>query len=229
LNCLQGKLGLAQGSVQMCFHFFRKPGPPHATIPPSLLPNSLCRPYKPPEKAGAEEPQPAAAAAGGDEAAPALPGAPPAPAPASEEDGLVPDAAMLSMLRREVLLTRAKLHYLGYQQLMAERMLRSLKAQLRQVCQRGEASREAWRWEHACLACKKARMQHARMQWVLLSPLAGGLMSAGRSGELSCRLSRAPVCNQRVSGPTRAHCKLRRRTLVAAWCCKGLWPTCCRL
>lgn len=46
---------------------------------------------------------------------------------------MLPDAAMLSMLRREVLLTRAKLHYLGYQQMMAERMLRSLKAQLRQV------------------------------------------------------------------------------------------------
>lgn len=46
---------------------------------------------------------------------------------------MVPDEAMLSMLRREVLLTRAKLHYLGYQQMAAERMLRSLKAQLRQV------------------------------------------------------------------------------------------------
>ncbi len=39
----------------------------------------------------------------------------------------------MSMLRREVLLTRAKLHGLCYDQIMGERRLRSLKTQLRQV------------------------------------------------------------------------------------------------
>lgn len=39
----------------------------------------------------------------------------------------------MAMLRREVLLTRAKLHGLCYDQIMGERKLRSLKTQLRQV------------------------------------------------------------------------------------------------
>jgi hypothetical protein len=43
-----------------------------------------------------------------------------------------PDEVMLSMLRREALLTRAKLHALLYEHIMAEKQLRSLKAQLRQ-------------------------------------------------------------------------------------------------
>ncbi|GAB4814795.1 hypothetical protein N2152v2_001841 [Parachlorella kessleri] len=93
------------------------------------------KPYQPPEKKAADEQQQQQLAAPEDAAreaeaavgAGALPGAPPA-----AEDDYLPDAVVLSMLRREVLLTRAKLHYLGYQQLMAERMLRSLKAQLRQ-------------------------------------------------------------------------------------------------
>jgi len=38
------------------------------------------------------------------------------------------------MLKREVLLTRAKLHGLMYDHIMSERKLRSLKTQLRQVC-----------------------------------------------------------------------------------------------
>lgn len=42
----------------------------------------------------------------------------------------------MAMLRREVLLTRAKLHGLCYDQIMGERKLRSLKTQLRQVCPR---------------------------------------------------------------------------------------------
>lgn len=68
-----------------------------------------------------------------------------------DKENVVPDPAMLSMLRREVLLTRAKLHYLGYQQMMAERMLRSLKAQLRQVrCVRAAPLAGRVR-QHACM------------------------------------------------------------------------------
>lgn len=106
-----------------------------------------CRPYKPADKeasAGGDSPagDTAAAQQGNDtgegesgqaQASSGLPGAPPAPAGSSADAESLPDAVMLSMLRREVLLTRAKLHYLSYQQMMAERTLRSLKAQLRQV------------------------------------------------------------------------------------------------
>lgn len=38
------------------------------------------------------------------------------------------------MLQREVLLTSSKLHALSYEQAMAERRIRTLKSQLRQVC-----------------------------------------------------------------------------------------------
>jgi hypothetical protein len=56
----------------------------------------------------------------------------------------IPPHAIVAMLRREVLLTRAKLQFLSYEHLLAERMLRSLKTQLRQVrtCSRGEAAAE---------------------------------------------------------------------------------------
>ena len=62
------------------------------------------------------------------------------PVPTTEGGAPVPEAALelpnsviVAMLRREVLLTRAKLHALCYEHIMAERKLRSLKAQLRQV------------------------------------------------------------------------------------------------
>ena len=45
----------------------------------------------------------------------------------------LPDAVIIVMLKREVLLTRAKLHGLMYDHIMSERKLRSLKTQLRQV------------------------------------------------------------------------------------------------
>ena len=45
----------------------------------------------------------------------------------------LPDAVIVAMLKREVLLTRAKLHGLMYDHIMSERRLRSLKTQLRQV------------------------------------------------------------------------------------------------
>ena len=45
----------------------------------------------------------------------------------------LPDHVVLKMLHREVLLTKAKLHALHYEQAVAERKLRTLKSQLRQV------------------------------------------------------------------------------------------------
>ena len=45
----------------------------------------------------------------------------------------LPDGVIVAMLKREVLLTRAKLHGLMYDHIMSERRLRSLKTQLRQV------------------------------------------------------------------------------------------------
>ena len=45
----------------------------------------------------------------------------------------LPDHVVLKMLHREVLLTRAKLHALNYEHAVAERKLRNLKSQLRQV------------------------------------------------------------------------------------------------
>lgn len=51
--------------------------------------------------------------------------------PAEPSD--LPDHVVLRMLHREVLLTQAKLHALNYEQAVAERKLRTLKSQLRQV------------------------------------------------------------------------------------------------
>ncbi len=50
-----------------------------------------------------------------------------------QESGDLPDAVILKMLQREVLLTRAKLHALKFEQSTAERRIRSLKSQLRRV------------------------------------------------------------------------------------------------
>jgi hypothetical protein len=58
---------------------------------------------------------------------------PPASEKPDEESRELPDEVIMAMLRREVLLTRAKLHALCYEQIMGERKLRSLKTQLRQV------------------------------------------------------------------------------------------------
>ena len=51
----------------------------------------------------------------------------------------LPDHVVLKMLHREVLLTKAKLHALNYEHAVAERKLRTLKSQLRQVCSPGSA------------------------------------------------------------------------------------------
>ena len=50
-----------------------------------------------------------------------------------ERSADLPDSVIIARLRREVLLTRAKLHGLMYDHIMSERRLRSLKTQLRQV------------------------------------------------------------------------------------------------
>lgn len=52
----------------------------------------------------------------------------------------LPDHVVLKMLHREVLLTKAKLHALNYEQAVAERKLRTLKSQLRQVTLQSPAS-----------------------------------------------------------------------------------------
>ncbi len=51
----------------------------------------------------------------------------------AQEPSDLPDHVVLKMLHREVLLTKAKLHALNYEHAVAERKLRSLKSQLRQV------------------------------------------------------------------------------------------------
>ena len=45
----------------------------------------------------------------------------------------LPDSVILEMLKREVLLTKAKLHALTHEHILGERKLRTLKSQLRQV------------------------------------------------------------------------------------------------
>lgn len=52
---------------------------------------------------------------------------------ASPESTELPDAVIEAMLRRELLLTNAKLHGLGNEHITSERKLRSLRTQLRQV------------------------------------------------------------------------------------------------
>jgi cytochrome c oxidase subunit IV len=49
-------------------------------------------------------------------------------------DDNIPDHAIIAMLRREVLLTKAKLHFLVFEHLQQERTLRTYKSQLKQVC-----------------------------------------------------------------------------------------------
>ena len=45
----------------------------------------------------------------------------------------LPDGVILEMLKREVLLTKAKLHALTLEHILEERKLRTLNSQLRQV------------------------------------------------------------------------------------------------
>ncbi len=59
--------------------------------------------------------------------------APGAGGPGGDSGSELPDGVVLKMLQREVLLTRAKLHALAYEQAVAERRTRVLKSQLRQV------------------------------------------------------------------------------------------------
>ena len=56
-------------------------------------------------------------------------------AASSEETGAqdIPDSVIQAMLRREVLLTEAKLHFLDWELLTNDRKLRQLRTQLRQV------------------------------------------------------------------------------------------------
>ena len=50
-----------------------------------------------------------------------------------QESSELPDHAIIALLKREHLLTRAKLNALYFEHIMGERRLRSLKTQLRQV------------------------------------------------------------------------------------------------
>lgn len=100
----------------------------------------------------------------------------------SLEEGALPDEVVLKMLKREVLLTRAKLHALMFEHIMGEKQLRSLKAQLRHNepefdrlkreleevkstprglegtyrCAAG-CGASGWRWRRSCLACCSMR------------------------------------------------------------------------
>lgn len=74
-----------------------------------------------------------------------------APLPSLQPDELpgdpgelaLPSYAIVSMLRREVLLTKAKLHFLVFEHLQQEKAVRMLKVQLRQVSACG-GGRIAW-------------------------------------------------------------------------------------
>jgi hypothetical protein len=53
-----------------------------------------------------------------------------------EEPSPLPDSVIVSMLRREALLTKAKLHCLVFEHLQQDKSVRTLKSQLKQVCVR---------------------------------------------------------------------------------------------
>ena len=53
----------------------------------------------------------------------------------------LPDSVIVSMLRREALLTKAKLHYLVFEHLQQDKAVRTLKSQLKQVCVCGGGGR----------------------------------------------------------------------------------------
>lgn len=46
---------------------------------------------------------------------------------------MLPDHVVMAMLKRELLLTRAKLHALHYEHIMGERKMRTYKSQLKQA------------------------------------------------------------------------------------------------
>ena len=54
-------------------------------------------------------------------------------APGQTEAEMLPDAVVMAMLKRELLLTRAKLHALHYEHIMGERKMRTYKSQLKQA------------------------------------------------------------------------------------------------
>ena len=53
--------------------------------------------------------------------------------PGQMEAEMLPDAVVMAMLQRELLLTRAKLHALHYEHIMGERKMRTYKSQLKQA------------------------------------------------------------------------------------------------
>ena len=73
-------------------------------------------------------PPPSASTAGPEDTAAAASSAAAAGAPSP-----LPDSVIVSMLRREALLTKAKLHYLVFEHLQQDKAVRSLKSQLKQV------------------------------------------------------------------------------------------------
>jgi len=54
---------------------------------------------------------------------------------------MLPDGVVQAMLRRELLLTRAKLHALTYEHIMGERKMRAFKSQLKQARRRPPCKR----------------------------------------------------------------------------------------
>jgi hypothetical protein len=62
--------------------------------------------------------------------------------PASDDN--LPDSVIISMLRRETLLTRAKLHVLLFEHLQQDRQLRTWRMQLKQVGTSAAQGQQAW-------------------------------------------------------------------------------------
>ncbi len=65
-------------------------------------------------------------------------------------DDSLPDQVLVAMLKREVLLTKAKLHYSLFEHICQDRQLRTWRAQLKQVC-----------CAHMRALCRVVPQQHA--------------------------------------------------------------------
>ena len=62
---------------------------------------------------------------------------------------MLPDHVVMAMLKRELLLTRAKLHALHYEHIMGERKMRTYKSQLKQA--RRPMHGGGVRWRRRCM------------------------------------------------------------------------------
>ncbi len=83
----------------------------------------------------------------------------------------LPDSVIVSMLRREALLTKAKLHHLVFEHLQQDKSVRTLKSQLKQVRRSGEQCVWGGSWSGGTLLeCPDQAFADSHMHHGCLAP-----------------------------------------------------------